>query len=181
VIWKDIPGFVGRYQVSERGDVRSVSRLVRSGRGERRHTGKLLKAVPDGRGYLVVNLSSDDGSRRTITWPVHKAVALAFHGPKPFEGAQIRHLDGNKDNCHKDNLRYGTRSENERDKIAHGRTNRGERSGASKLTDDQVSAIQVLLRDTTLTQNEIAALFGVAPSTVSRIRHGRHHFGKLAA
>lgn len=50
---------------------------------------------------------------------VHQLVALAFYGERP-EGKEVRHLDGNKLNNHKDNLRYGTRSENQLDSVNHG-------------------------------------------------------------
>lgn len=47
---------------------------------------------------------------------VHVAVALAWHGPAPFEGAVVRHLDDDPANNAPWNLRWGSRSENEQDK-----------------------------------------------------------------
>jgi hypothetical protein len=52
----------------------------------------------------------------------HVEVMRLFVGPRP-EGLDIRHLDGNVDNAHIANLRYGTRAENTRDTLEHGNHN----------------------------------------------------------
>lgn len=52
---------------------------------------------------------------------VHRLVATAFHGPQPVGKPIIRHLDGNPDNNSESNLQWGTHSENEEDKLRHGR------------------------------------------------------------
>lgn len=43
---------------------------------------------------------------------VHRAVCEAFHGPPPFEGAVVIHLDENALNNDPDNLKWGTQKEN---------------------------------------------------------------------
>lgn len=43
---------------------------------------------------------------------VHVAVALAYHGPRPFPGAMVLHLDDNAHNNHPATLRWGTAKEN---------------------------------------------------------------------
>jgi len=53
------------------------------------------------------------------TYWLHRLICKAFHGDPPLydgEEAHVRHLDGDPSNNHADNLRYGSRSENERDK-----------------------------------------------------------------
>lgn len=79
---------------------------------------RILKPVPDNRGYLNVTLSRREGvlSRRKV----HQLVAEAFHGPRP-EGAEVCHNDDNPANNAADNLRYDTHSGNEQDKVDHGR------------------------------------------------------------
>lgn len=47
---------------------------------------------------------------------VHVAVCLAWHGPPPFEGALVRHLDDDPHNNDPANLRWGTRLENAADR-----------------------------------------------------------------
>lgn len=43
---------------------------------------------------------------------VHRAVCEAFHGPAPFEGAVVIHLDENALNNRPENLKWGTQKEN---------------------------------------------------------------------
>ena len=59
-IWKDIPGFVGAYQASNLGRIRSLFRPVYNSR-YRLYVfhGRILKQRTDRYGYLVVNLSVD--------------------------------------------------------------------------------------------------------------------------
>lgn len=50
---------------------------------------------------------------------IHRLVANSFLGPRPA-GLDTLHIDGDKTNNAVTNLRYGTRSENELDKVRHG-------------------------------------------------------------
>ena len=84
--WRDIPGFEGRYQVSDQGRVRSVDRYVRlvaHGVETRRLArGKVLAPAPGTHGYPSVVLGRDGGTRA-----VHRLVALAFLGPPPINSS----------------------------------------------------------------------------------------------
>lgn len=103
--WRTVAGFDGRYEVSDRGRVRS---LVRAGVRRRR----LLKLHPNHRGYLRAVLTAADGSKRYAR--VHMLVAAAFIGAPPFAGATVDHLDRNKRNNARGNLEYVSRLENYR-------------------------------------------------------------------
>lgn len=46
------------------------------------------------------------------TYKVARLVCEAFHGPAPFEGAVVMHLDENSRNNRPDNLAWGTQKEN---------------------------------------------------------------------
>lgn len=94
--WRPAPGWEGYFEVSDDGDVRSVK------------TGRIRKPYSN-RGYLQVRLQSPD---RNTTDKVHRMVARAFHGERPFDGAEIRHLDGKSLNNRADNLAWGTRDQN---------------------------------------------------------------------
>lgn len=50
--------------------------------------------------------------RRYGNIKVHRAVCEAFHGPAPFEGAVVMHLDENALNNRPSNLQWGTQKEN---------------------------------------------------------------------
>src|SRR5271157_6368187 len=91
-------------------------------------------------GYLAVSLYQNN---RGKTWPVHQMVAIAFHGSRPSPRHDAAHNDGDKMNNHHSNIRWATRAENEHDKLAHGRSNRGARNGTAKLTAIQIKEIRI--------------------------------------
>lgn len=107
--WKDIPGYEGRYQVSDLGNVRSVDRYVRlatnNGATQRLAKGRLLRPGARPSGHTTVAL----GKRNSVG--VHQLVLLAFVGPCPA-GHEVLHDDHKPANNVLTNLRYGTRSEN---------------------------------------------------------------------
>lgn len=107
--WLPVVGYEGRYEVSDQGRVRSWLRVLNPPR--------VLRLAMHPTGYHTVELTNSDGRRRTQR--VHRLVTRAFLGPRPVD-REVRHLDGVKTNNALTNLAYGTRSENERDKVAHG-------------------------------------------------------------
>lgn len=156
--WRPIAGYEKRYEVSSLGRVR---RLYTDDGGSRcNHL--VLKPAPRGNGYLCVGLHLA-GKQRTHS--VHRLVASAFMGAPPT-GTQCCHIDGDRENNAVSNLRWGTRSSNEADKVRHGRHNRGERHGSSRLTTAQVLSIRKDMRS----QCTISAEHGIAQSTVSQIQ-----------
>lgn len=138
-IWKSIPGWPG-YQASNFGRVRSQDRTVRyTGGTDRKLQGKILAIhwrKRDGYGYVDFCVN---GHRRCLK--VHQLVAAAFKGLCPA-GMEVRHKDGVKSHNVPGNLLYGTRANNESDKVGHGKSNRGERCGTAKLTRRQVLNIR---------------------------------------
>lgn len=116
-LWKGIPGYEGRYQVSNQGRVRSLDRTIRfpgyttragiqRSPSLRSFKGTLLALGPSKSGHLSVPLG-----RPTIGRQVHQLVLLAFVGPCPT-GHEVLHLDSDPTNNCLGNLKYGTRSEN---------------------------------------------------------------------
>jgi len=103
-IWKPIPGYEGRYEVSNLGRVRSFVR---------NYAGVFLKPGKASHGYYTVSLGSKNS--RTL----HSLVAETFIGPRPA-GQEVLHKDGSRTNNCVENLRYGTRSENIRDAVRQG-------------------------------------------------------------
>ena len=108
-IWKDVAGYEGFYQVSNKGNVRSVDR------GHIRR-GRVLKQGYNTGGYPQVSLSKN-GKSKTKT--VHRLVAEAFL-PNPNGLPQVGRRDEDKDNNNVENLEwcdsmydmnYGTRTE----------------------------------------------------------------------
>lgn len=160
-IWKEIPGFEGRYEASTLGRVRSVSRDVpRKGQGQMHMTGRVLKQMLGwNKKYLQVNLSRK-------SFMVHHLIAKTFLGERPAT-AVVRHLDGDFTNNRLSNLSYGTQSENLQDCYAY-----GGRAGQGILSREDVFEIRSLL-EAGVTQKEIGQRFGIAQTTVSNIKVGK--------
>lgn len=93
--WRDIPGWEGVYQVSNKGNIVSLNynrtrkrrlRIPRIGKG----------------GYLYINLHK---SGVTKTMKIHRIVAMTFI-PNPKNLPQINHKDENKLNNNAENLEW---------------------------------------------------------------------------
>jgi hypothetical protein len=110
-IWKDIPGFEGRYQVSDQGRVKSLPFmqrcLVKGHEAFRRTSERMLAQQTINSGYLVVQLWLDNvASPRTV----HSLVARAFL-PSPA-GQTVNHKNGIKTDNRSVNLEWATYTQN---------------------------------------------------------------------
>ena len=117
--WKSIPGYEGSYEVSNKGQVRSVDRVRRVGKGEgslRLYRSQPRRLQADKAGYSRVTLKLSGAKRSHL---VHHLVLEAFVGPKPV-GMECRHLNGNPADNRLENLQWGTSSENSFDVVRHG-------------------------------------------------------------
>lgn len=125
-IWKDVPGYEGRYQVSSLGRIRTI---YRGWKGPVLYIKPLRK---NKRGYFMVGLSRGgltpgetkaNRERYLYNWQrtfsVHRLVVLAFHGPIPT-GFHVDHIDGNKENNRPENLEVVTPQENHRRAVSLG-------------------------------------------------------------
>jgi hypothetical protein len=107
-IWKDIKGYIGNYQVSNLGRIRSLNRKSWNGTGWFIKKGQIIKLQKSNSNYSCVLLWNNN--KRKNFW-VHKLVALHFI-PNPEDKPEVNHKDGNKQNNNINNLEWCTRSEN---------------------------------------------------------------------
>lgn len=164
-VWKDIPGYEGRYQASSFGRIKSLPNRTRKSE-------LILKPSLHVRGgYPVVNLTSRgiNGWKQRLH-PVHELVLVSFHGERP-DGCEGCHGDGDPTNNRAANLRWGTPGENQQDRVIHGTTNHGEMNGRAKLTLSQVKEIKRLL-SCGYQPRVIAPDFDVAVNTIKSIKQG---------
>lgn len=80
--WKDIKGYEGLYQISNKGRVRSTRNNI------------ILKPIISDKGYYRVDLSKNGNKDRVR---IHRLVAQAFI-PNPNNYPVINHKDENKSN-----------------------------------------------------------------------------------
>lgn len=151
--WKPIPGWE-MYEVSDAGRVRSLHHFVP----------KLLRQATLPSGHKYVRMVRGDGSKQQHIL-VHRAVALAFIGPQPFEKAEVRHKDGDPANNRKGNLSWSTRRRNNQDRKWHG----GNRY--HRVTPRMVREI----RTRPETGRALAQEYGLSEGLVSMIRNRRIH------
>jgi hypothetical protein len=174
--WRPVVGYEDLYEVSNKGRVKSLARVVICGRGTRRIKGRELKRQFIGR-YPSVMLYINDIDNRFL---VHRLVLEAFVGPCP-EGMECRHLNGDpEDNRWPENLVWGTSSENAGDRRRHGTTGRGERNPRAKLTDERIRQVRESLpargtrsRRGHCPAKNLAKELGVSLSTINQIRYGK--------
>lgn len=124
--WLPIVGFEGRYEVSNRGRIKSLN--------YRGHKGwvEILKPSINYAGYLVVMLGCE-----RIQLRLHCIVLEAFVGPRPL-GMEGCHNNSKKVNCSLNNLRWDTPSGNAADRRPYD----GQRNPNAKLTDLQREEIK---------------------------------------
>lgn len=101
-IWKDIEGYEGLYQVSNKGRIKSLNY---------RRTGKegMLKGKPDKNGYLIVFLYKKGEKPKPFL--IHRLVAKGFI-PNVNDLPEVNHIDENKENNHVENLEWCDRKYN---------------------------------------------------------------------
>ena len=166
-IWKDVPCYEGRYQVSNMGRVKSLERKVRSVNWYahkefwRTVRERILRPGPVQSGHLYVVLGHGEAGV-----PVHQLVMRAFVGDPP-QGMEVRHLNGDPTDNRLDNLKYGSRTENILDVFYQGKRWR-------KLSIDDV----IYVRFATfcgIPDKVLADELNVTPPTIAKIRKGQSY------
>jgi len=98
--WRDIPKFVGMYQASNLGRVKSLDRYVISRRGVKRFfKGRVLKQTIIDRGYLQIGLHSINLSYSIQT---HLVIAECFFNHKPNPELNLV-VDHKRNECRRNN------------------------------------------------------------------------------
>lgn len=163
VVWKDVIGFEGLYEVSNEGRIRNV----RANRCRKART--LFKVSPCSQGYDRGAFYKDG---QLIPFKTAHVVAAAFIGPRP-PGLVVNHIDGNKLNNRPENLEYVTVWQNH----WHARNVLGKTIGGHNgnpapkpwclnITPQIREEIREHIRTSGLRNRDIARKFGVHPNYV---------------
>lgn len=109
-IWKDIPGYNGRYQASTLGRIRSTDRTVIKSNGVSVfYKGKILEPFVSTGGYLYVRIADEINNFHPKR--VHRLIALTFI-LNPNNYTEINHIDEIRMNNKVENLEWCTKKYN---------------------------------------------------------------------
>lgn len=167
--WESIPGYEGRYCVSNMGRVYSMERVMENSRGYiYTIPGRIMKQRKNIWGYWCVGLTKNS---KQIVYRVHRLVAAAFLNMplRTDRSATVNHIDGDKTNNHLTNLEVVSQMQNNHHAIALGLVNHnGESNGRAKLTAKEVIEIRNYI------QNQFDGLPKLPHGTIRKLAHQYH-------
>lgn len=164
--WKDIQAYEGLYQISNFGRIKRLERESKYKHSKRGLKEKIMVLNKNKHGYRFIKLVNDGLVK---THSVHRLVAIHFISN--IENLpEVNHKDGDKNNNEHSNLEWCSRANNMNHAYENSLINqKGTNSFWSKLNEEEVLEIRELYRGGTLTYDDIAAIFGVGPSTIGRV------------
>lgn len=115
-VWRDIPGYEGLYQVSNKGRIKGLPRFVNNHTGKILLKERILNGYPITKGYIQVQLGTKP---KRVLKLVHVLVAQAFI-PNPNNYPQVNHINGTKSDNRADNLEWCNNSMNQRHAYRNG-------------------------------------------------------------
>lgn len=150
--WKDCPGFVGTYEVSDHGFVRRI---------RHRHGGPCERVLKPRRVHGGMSVTLCDRTR-IKTFLVKRLVAEVFIGPA--QGRCVLIVNRNDADCSVTNLKYGER---------RALPLPGELNGRAKMTDDEA---RLALSQLTAGQSvvDVARRFSVSERAIEFLRDRKH-------
>lgn len=170
-IWKDIKGYEGIYQVSNKGNVKSLKRIVKTWNAYKTLYDRLLKAYTSKNGYLHVVLRKDNVAKN---YNVHRLVAEAFI-PNTENKSQVNHIDEDKTNNCVYNLEWCTPKEN----INYGNSLK-KRAYTQRITGCQINNKSTSKKIRCIQTNKVfpsireaCRTFNLDASTVSKVCKGK--------
>ncbi len=165
-IWKEIPGFDGKYIASNYGYILRVGYFYKTsyrGKSIERYIRpkKLGGSKLSSKGYCRINLDKK-------TYFIHRLIAITFLD-NPENKEQVNHIDGNKLNNNISNLEWVSNQENRDHAVKLRLQPVGEACYSAKLTEMDISIIRERYKKSEITQKELANIYQVSKGCISSI------------
>lgn len=164
-VWKPVVGYENLYEVSNLGRVRTIPKKGFNKQVTRK-TGLDVRT-----GYTTIMLRKNNVLR---TKRIHSLVVEAFLGIKTNKKLVANHINGNKRDNRLENLELISQKENIHHAFNLGLVTitTGDARYNSKIKEKDFPRLLEMFK-TDMTSKEIAKLFNVNPTTISRIRKGK--------
>ena len=159
--WIPVVGFVGHYEASNFGNIKSLQRSHKNNTGIQFIEERILKVAMTN--YPSVSLWKN--GLLTVK-KVHRIVAEAWIA-NPFNKKEVNHIDANRSNNSIENLEWVSRSENMAHAVKNGLMPKAETHVNTKVSRQDV--VKFCANNPTLKQHEVAAIFSISQSRVSQI------------
>lgn len=172
--WLPVPGYSGRYEVSNLGRVRATDWVIPNSRGSGTRTmrGREIKSSDNSNGYRYVSLRVPNGPGCMYKHEyVHRLVATVHIRPA-LDLEVVNHLDSNRANNNVKNLEWTSHKGNMEHASKNGRMHGDTAARRTKLSQAQVDQIRAIGALSVIPQHVIASMFDVAVMTVNRILRG---------
>jgi hypothetical protein len=166
--WLWVTGYEGFYQVNNKGDIKSLERLVDTGRQVNKRKERMLSQQISRCGYKKIVLCRD---KKRVDTMAHILVAKAFiHNPESLP--QVNHKNGIKTDNRVENLEWMSAKDNTHHAIKMGLapSQIGEVNPKAKLTESDVRYIRSLFtKGKRGVRESLSKKFGVTKGIISRV------------
>ena len=105
--WKEVKNYEGIYEISNLGNIKSLSRIVKKNSYDIKLKEKILKPFKNSNGYLHVELHKN-GIGKKVKIHILMSVNFLNHIPNGTHDVVIDHIDNNKYNNNLKNLQLTT-------------------------------------------------------------------------
>lgn len=168
--WKSVVGYEGYYQISNKGNCRSILRSVLYSDGRiATFRSKNMKPIFTNYGYIKFRLTKNGISKSCFA---HRLIALTFI-LNPEKKPEVNHIDGNKLNNQLENLEWVTSSENINHSFNLGYREKKFYGTSADLTIPIIQIVKGVNIKIWRSASEISAVLGLDSSSITKCCRGK--------